>query len=85
MNTDTQLQYHQKITNALGSVFDEESENYIDVYSDDFNANDFFHVLATRVPQLIMTKLTSQEFDPLEFNNFCNKLIMQDRIENPNK
>lgn len=80
MDNAIQLQYHAKITNAVSDIFNEDSENYIDVFHDDFSANDFFHVLATRVPQLIMAKLTGNEFDPLEFNHACNKLIMQDRL-----
>lgn len=81
MNEIVQLQYYAKIMAALNTVFDEDSENHIDVFADDFKPNDFFHVLATRVPQMIMVKLTSQKFDPLEFNHVCNKLIMQDRID----
>ncbi|MBC7525843.1 MAG: hypothetical protein H7239_15575 [Flavobacterium sp.] len=82
MDEQKQLQYYVKIMAALNTVFDEDGENYIDVFDDDFSGNDFFHVLATRVPQMIMAKLTSQEFGPLEFNHVCNKLIMQDRIDN---
>lgn len=81
MNEKKQLQYYAKVMSALQTVFDEDSENYIDAFADDFSANDFFHVLATRAPQMIMAKLTSQEFDPLEFNHVCNKLIMQDRVD----
>ena len=82
MNTENQLQYHTKIKSALQTIFDEESENHIDVFDENFNANDFFHVLATRVPQMIFAKLTSRELDPLEFNHVCNRLIMQDRVDN---
>ena len=81
MNDKNQMQYYAKIAGALNSIFDKESEYYIDLYSEEFNANDFFHVLATRVPQLIFAKITNNELDPLEFNHVCNKLIMQDRMD----
>lgn len=82
MNTENQMQYYIKIAGALNSIFDEESENYIDVYSKKFNANDFIHVLATRVPQNVVAQLTNNKFDPLEFNHVCNKLIIQDMMDN---
>tara|TARA_R110002124_G_scaffold228784_1_gene394107 strand:+ start:1847 stop:2113 length:267 start_codon:yes stop_codon:yes gene_type:complete len=82
MNTKKQFDYHTKITSALQTIFYEQSEDYIDVFDEEFNANDFFHTLATRVPQMIFAKLTGQELDPLEFNHVCNKLIMQDRVDN---
>jgi hypothetical protein len=82
MDDKTQMQYHLKITNALSSIFEEESENYINVFDENFSMNDFIHVLATRAPQMIVIKLTGEEFDPLEFNHLCNKLIMQDRVKN---
>ena len=79
MSKEKQIQYYAKITGALGDVFNEDSEYFIDVYADDFNANDFLHVLATRVPQMIFLKLTGKETDPLEFNHICNRLIFQDK------
>lgn len=82
MSNKKQMQYYMKIAGALNSIFDKESENYIDVFADEFNANDFIHVLSTRVPQMVVAKLTNNEFDPLEFNHVCNKLIMQYRIDN---
>lgn len=82
MNTKNQMQYYLKIAGALNSIFEKDNENYIDVYADEFNANDFIYVLSTRVPQVVVAKLTNNEFDPLEFNHVCNKLIMQDRIDN---
>lgn len=82
MSTKKQLQYFVKVSGALNCIFDKESENYIDVFAPDFNVNDFIHVLSPRVPQLIVAKLTNNEFDPLEFNHVCNKIIMQDRLDN---
>jgi hypothetical protein len=82
MNDKIQMQYYVKIITALNEIFNKDGENFIDVFEKEFSANDFFHVLATRVPQLVMAKLTSIEMDPLEFNHACNKLIMQDRIDN---
>lgn len=82
MNNKRQMQYYVKIAGALNTLFEQDSENYINVFAKDFNANDFIHVLATRVPQMVVAKLTNNEFDPLEFNHVCNRLIMQDRIDN---
>ncbi|EKT4551989.1 hypothetical protein JE945_001131 [Flavobacterium psychrophilum] len=82
MKDNKQFQYYTKIAGALNSIFDKDSERFIDVFDDNFSANDFIHVLATRVPQMVVAKLTNNKFDPLEFNHFCNKLIMQDRIDN---
>jgi hypothetical protein len=85
MSEENQIQYYAKISRAIANIFDEQDENHIDVLSDDFSPNDFFHVLATRVPQMIMARLTSNETDPLEFNHLCNRLIMQDREDNKRK
>ena len=77
---ERQLQFQAKILSALQSIFDEESDYYIDVnqVSKDGNLNDLFHVLGTRVPQHVFSKITGQKPDPLEFNHICNKLIFQD-------
>lgn len=79
---DVQLKYYTKIVAALSSVFDPESEHFINVLDEDFNLNDFIHVLATRAPQRAFEKLTHEDLDPLAFNHLCNRLIMQDRIDN---
>lgn len=82
MNQEKQLQYYAKVNSALSTLFEKENENFIDVFDEEFSANEFFHVLATRVPQRIMAKLTGHEYDPLEFNHVCNKLIVQDIMDN---
>ena len=79
---DKQLQYYAKISGVLNELFNPESEYYIDVFADDFDGNAFFHCLATRVPQMVMAKLTSQEMDPLAFNHAMNRLIFQVKKEN---
>ncbi len=78
---DIQIQFQAKILSALQSIFDEESDYYIDLdkVCKDGNLNDFLHVLCTRVPQHVFSKITGQSPDPLEFNHICNKLIFQDR------
>jgi hypothetical protein len=78
---EIQIQFQAKILSALQSIFDEESDYYIDInkVSKDGNLSDLFHVLGTRVPQHIFSKITGQKPDPLEFNHICNKLIFQDR------
>lgn len=81
VNKENQIQYMAKITNALNSIFDKDSENYIDIekVNKDGNLNDFFHVLGTRAPQFVFARITGQEPDPLEFNHICNRLIFQDK------
>lgn len=78
---EIQIQFQVKILSALQSVFEDESDYYIDIdkVSKEGNLNDLFHVLGTRVPQHIFSKITGQSLDPLEFNHICNKLIFQDR------
>jgi hypothetical protein len=78
---EVQIQLQVKILSAIQTCFDEDSENYIDInqIEKDGNLNDLFHVLGTRVPQHIFSKITGQKPDPLEFNHICNKLIFQDR------
>ena len=78
---DKQLQYYAKIAGALNELFDKESEFYIDVTAENFDGNSFFHVLATRVPQMVMAKLTGQEMDPLAFNHAMCRLVFQDKAK----
>lgn len=83
MNTKKQIEYHVKIRSALQTLFDEDSEHYINPseLGEEDNATDFFHCLATRVPQYMYAKLTGNEVDPLEFNHIANRLILQDARE----
>ncbi len=78
---EIQMQFLVKILNALQTVFDEHSENYIDInkVEKDGNLNDLFYILGARAPQYIFSKITGQEPDTLEFNHICNKLIFQDQ------
>ena len=78
---EVQMQLQAKFLSAIQTCFNEDSENYIDLdeIEKNGNLNDLFHVLGTRVPQYIFSKITGQTPDPLEFNHICNKLIFQDR------
>lgn len=78
---EVQMQLQAKFLSAIQTCFNEDSENYIDLdeIEKNGNLNDLFHVLGTRVPQHIFSKITGQTPDPLEFNHICNKLIFQDR------
>jgi hypothetical protein len=78
---EVQMQLQAKFLSAIQTCFNEDSENYIDLdeIEQNENMNDFFHVLGTRVPHYIFSKITGQTPDPLEFNHICNKLIFQDR------
>jgi len=79
---DIQIQMMVKITSAIKTCFDKDSENFIDIneIEKNGNLNDLFHVLGTRAPQYIFCLITGQNPDPLEFNHICNKLIFQDKI-----
>ena len=78
---EVQMQLQARFLSAIQTCFNEDSENYIDLdeIEKNGNLNDLFHVLGTRVPQYIFSKITGQTPDPLEFNHICNKLIFQDR------
>lgn len=79
MDQTKQDQYHYKIRAALQTLFDEENEYYLNPEElvESNNATDFFHCLATQVPQYLYAKLTGNEVDPLEFNHIANRLIFQ--------
>ncbi|WP_445720259.1 hypothetical protein [Flavobacterium sp.] len=87
MSTQREIQFYAKISQAIQTLFDEDSENQIDreILEEDGALNDFFHVLATRVPQMVFAKLTNQNLDPLEFNQTMTKLIFTKAIEQAEK
>ena len=81
MNTDKQIEYMSKLLDQINPVLsDPDSDNFIGIeeLSKDDNLTDFFHVIATRLPQLIYAKLTGEEVDPLAFNAIATRLIFQD-------
>lgn len=74
-----EFQYTAKINMALASLFDKESDCYIDTeeLQEGNNATLFFHALATLAPCYIYNKLGEKEIDALEFNHFANNLCFQ--------
>lgn len=87
MSTQREIQFYAKISQAIQTLFDEDSENQIDIeiLEEEGALNDFFHVLANRVPQMVFAKLTHQNLDPLEFNQTMTKLIFTKAIEQAEK
>lgn len=73
------LEYAQKLVSQISLMFDEDSDNFIDVaeFNDDKNLTDFFHALANLLPTYYFNKITGQEKDNLEFNYMANQLLFQ--------
>jgi hypothetical protein len=80
MDKKRQIQYYAKIRSALQTLFDSDSDHFIDVndFKDPEALNDFIHCLATRAPQFVFVKITGNELDSLEFNHVANRLILMD-------
>lgn len=70
-------EYTAVILGAIGSMFDEDSEHYID--EDDLaeNLTEFFHALSNVAPSLMYSELTGEPTNTLDFNHISNKLIHQ--------
>jgi len=76
---ERQIQYYAKLLDAIQSVFDEESENYIGLeeLSQGDNLTEFIHVLSNSVPNAVYQKVTGVELSNLDFNHIANKLCFQ--------
>jgi hypothetical protein len=72
-------EYAVKLIQAVKSVFDEESENYIDPeeFEDSDNTTAFMHALANMMPCQMYRGLTADKVNILEFNHIANKLAFQ--------
>jgi hypothetical protein len=75
----TDQEYAVKIAAQLQEIFNEGSENYIDLQKlmTDNTATDFMHALANIVPAMVYNKLTGEELNSLDFNHIANKLCFQ--------
>lgn len=71
--------YTPIICAAIQSVFDENSENYIDPkeLEDDNNLTEFLHALANAAPTHIFNQITGDKKNHLEFNHIANRLCFQ--------
>ena len=71
--------YAIKIASQLQGIFEEDSENYIDLseLADDDNATHFIHALANMVPAVFYNKFTEEPVNMLQFNHIANQLIFQ--------
>lgn len=74
-----QQEYTVKILEQLQHLFDEESENHINIkeLEDNKNASDFFHALANLAPAVVYNKLTQKNAGSLDFNQIANRLCFQ--------
>ena len=74
-----QQEYTEKILGQLQNLFEEETENGIDLkeLQDNNNASDFFHALANLAPAVVYNKLTQKSVGSLDFNQIANRLCFQ--------
>ena len=74
-----QDQYAMKLISQIKEIFQEESENYINLneLTEGNNANEFIHALANLMPTHFYNVLTNQDADILKFNHIANNLIHQ--------
>ena len=79
MKTEKHDEYAIKILSALSSLFDEESENYIDVdeLTEGNNGTEFTHALANIAPTMFYNKITGEDKTNIEFNHIANILCFQ--------
>ncbi len=68
-------EYGAKVIQALLTIFDEESEYYIDKSSSDLTI--LFHAISTTAPNVLFNRLTGDNKNNLEFNQLMNQLVFQ--------
>lgn len=73
------LEYAVKIMGALAALFDEDSENVIDIeeLQEGKNFTHFMHALATVAPYEIYYEFSNQVMEHIEFNHMANRLCFQ--------
>ena len=78
-DNDKTNEYAAKIMVQIQEMFDEDCDNHIDPeeLTDNNNATDFVHALATIAPAMIVSRLTGQQYDALGFNHMANRLCAQ--------
>ena len=82
---DKATEYARRISMKICEVFeDPESEYYIskDEILEGDNITDFFHALGNIAPYSIYLTLTGNEHDQISFNHLCNRLLVQQMLNN---
>ena len=73
------IEYAEKIIQALGVLFEENSDYFIsqeEVLEGD-NLTHFFHALGNMVPANLYSQTTGEDINILDFNHIANKLCFQ--------
>lgn len=73
------LEYAAKLVEVVGLLFDEDSDYYLDPEElmEGNNLTEFFHALATVMPNHLYNKMTGAEDNNLQFNHIANQLCFQ--------
>lgn len=76
---EKEYQYAVKLNDQIVAMFNEDSENYINIdeLEDEENATAFLHALANVMPTRLFNKLTNNDKNLLEFNHIANQLVFQ--------
>jgi len=76
---EKEFEYAVKLNDQIAAMFNEESENYIDIneLENEENAVAFFHALANIMPTRFFNKLTNDDKNLLQFNHVANQLVFQ--------
>jgi len=72
-------EYTVKLLSHLQEIFNEDSENFIDIneLTEGDNGTDFIHALGNMVPTTFYQRLTGENIGNLEFNHIANRLCFQ--------
>ncbi len=78
-NDKKYLEYAVQLTSAVGDMFNEDSEFYIDQkeLEEDDNLTHFIHALASVMPAHFFNSITGEDKNHLEFNHTANQLCFQ--------
>jgi hypothetical protein len=73
------VEYAEKIIQALGSLFEENSDYFIsqEELLEEDNLTHFFHALGNMVPANFYSQITGEDINILDFNHIANKLCFQ--------
>jgi hypothetical protein len=73
------IEYAEKIIQALGVLFEENSDYFIsqEELLEGDNLTHFFHALGNMVPANLYSQTTGEDINILDFNHIANKLCFQ--------
>jgi hypothetical protein len=73
------VEYAEKIIQALGNLFEENSDYFIsqEELLEGDNLTHFFHALGNMVPANLYSQITEEDINILDFNHIANKLCFQ--------